>query len=150
MAARNLRLSLFTDTSVCLCFSFSSLKKKKKKIKHEHLGFVDTAEQSVVLCARLGWIVDFHPWYEFLSLFRRLVLLSADFTTVISVSGITVVGVWRDRAECTTLEGSGLFSAGVVGKPPRGAANWNSFLISSCSSLARAVEFPQRKVMWEQ
>lgn len=77
-------------------------------------------------------------------------LLSADFTTVISVSGITVVGVWRDRAEWTTLEGSGLFSAGVVGKAPRGAANWNSFLISSCSSLARAVESPRRKVTWEQ
>lgn len=73
-------------------------------------------------------------------------LLPADFTAVISVSGITVVGVRCDRAECTKPWRALVCLVREWSQTPWVEANWNSFLTSSYSSSGCAVQRKENEV----
>lgn len=107
------------------CLFYHQLHFLKKKIEEEEEAgepcfvFFMPTSSSGLLSARHspGLLIPF-PDMNSCPCFVEPVLLPADFTAVISVSGITVVGVRCDRAECTKpWRALVCFGAGVVTNP---------------------------------
>lgn len=119
-------------------FVFSSapfLEKKKKEEKPEEreaeepLSFSLTRSSGSLSARHLPGLLILFPDMNSRPCFVEPVLLPADFTAVISVSGITAVGVRCDRAECTKpWRAPVCFGVGVVTNP------WGAGLIGIHSS----------------
>lgn len=121
-------------------------KKKKTKKRQESLGFFVDVEQRVAVGTTLAGLLIPLSDMNSRPCFLEPVLLPADFTAVISVSRITVVGVRCDRAECTKPWRALVCLVREWSQTPRVEANWNSFLTSSYSSSGCAVRRKENEV----